>query len=404
MREKFPCYIVVPQCPAEQKWVDWDWRQSFTQQPEKPAAPMVLALGLLDTLLKEFPDVDTDRLYITGISMGGYGTWDAVTRFPDRFAAAVPICGGGDPAKAAVIAKLPVWAIHGDADPAVQVDQTRRMIAAIKAAGGAPLYSEYPGVGHESWTPGYQEPELLPWMFAQRRGQAAVAFEKIAPALAQPPSSLFPGEGPVQPGIWFRALWQNRRGEWARTKTQDEGAVVFLGDSITQGWGTLAQDFAGVKVANRGISGDTTRGVRLRLKGDVLDVHPRAVTLLIGTNDIGLGATPELVAENVNAIIAELHAADPKLPIIACRVMPSDASKQRPADKIQRLNALVDEAVANDPLVTRVDTFGLFADEQGNAKKDEFPDLLHPNAAGYAKWAEALRPIFGKLQLSERTP
>jgi lysophospholipase L1-like esterase len=343
--------------------------------------------------------VDTDRLYVTGISMGGYGTWDLITRFPDRFAAAVPICGGGDPAKAAAIAKVPVWAIHGEADPLVKVEQTRRMIAAIKAAGGQPLYSEYPTVGHDSWTPGYQEPELLPWMFAQRRGQPAVAFEKVAPAFAQPPSSIFPGEGPVQPGIWFRSLWKNRRSEWGKAKDADRGAVVFLGDSITQGWGTLAQDFPGLKVANRGISGDTTRGIRFRLKEDVIDLQPRAVNLLIGTNDIGLGATPELVAENVKAIIAELRAADPKLPIIACRVMPSDASKQRPADKIQRLNALVDEAVANDPLITRVDTFGIFASEQGNAKKEEFPDLLHPNAAGYAKWAEALQPVFQKLQL-----
>ena len=396
-RDRFPCYVAAPQCPADAKWVDWDWSKPFTVQPREPSAPMKLVLGLLDALPKEFADIDLDRVYITGLSMGGFGTWDLVTRFPERFAAAVPVCGGADPAKAPDIARLPVWVFHGSADPVVTVEQSRRMIAALQAAGGQPLYSEYPNVQHDSWTAAYQEPQLLPWMFAQTRGQKPVPFETVAGHYAQPPSNLFPGQGPVQPGIWFRGLWEQRRSEWRKSAAADEGAVVFLGDSITQQWGTLAQDFPGYKVANRGISGDTTRGVRFRLKEDVIDLHPRAVVLLIGTNDLELGAAPELVAANVKAILAELRASNPRLPVLVCRVMPSSEKKNRPAAKIQSLNTLVEEAASADPLFARVDTYALFADPNGDAKPEEFPDLLHPNAAGYAKWKAALVPVFTKL-------
>ncbi|MHA3775570.1 GDSL-type esterase/lipase family protein [Verrucomicrobiota bacterium sgz303538] len=400
VQEKFPCYVLAPQCPTDQKWVDWDWKQPFTKQPAEPSAPMKLVLAVLDTLLQEHQDIDTDRIYVTGLSMGGYGTWDLATRFPDRFAAIAPICGGGDPEKAAAIAKVPTWTFHGNADPVVTVEQTRRMVAAMEKAGARPLYTEYANVAHDSWSNAYSEPMLLPWMFAQHRGQPAVEWGKIAGQFDQPPTNLFPGDGPVQPGIWFRALWKQRRSDWAKSKDADQGAVVFLGDSITQGWNTLAKDFPDLKVANRGISGDTTRGVLFRLKEDVLDVKPRAVVLLIGTNDLGLGASPDVAAQNIRTILTNLRNSDRKLPVIVCKVMPSDPSKTRPADKIQRLNALVDQLVDADPLFVRVDTYNIFANEQGNAKKEEFPDLLHPNATGYAKWAEALRPVFEKLGIA----
>ena len=400
VQEKFPCYVLAPQCPEEQRWVEWDWTLPYVKQPAEPSAPLKLVIAVMETLLKERPDIDQDRIYVTGLSMGGYGTWDLATRLPERFAAIAPVCGGGDPDKAGAIAKLPVWTFHGDADPVVKVELTRRMVSAVQKAGGQPLYSEYPAVTHDSWSNAYSEPQLLPWMFAQKRGQAPVAWDKIAGPFDQPPSNLFPSDGPVQPGIWFRSLWKQLRSDWAKSQESDRGTVVFLGDSITQGWKTLANDFPGLKTANRGISGDTSRGVLFRLKEDVIDAQPRAVVLLLGTNDLGLGASPDQAAQNIRLILTNLRNSNPKLPVIVCKVMPSDASKNRPADKIQRLNALVDQLVDADPGFIRVDTYALFANEQGNAKKEEFPDLLHPNAAGYAKWAEALRPVFAKLGLN----
>ncbi len=206
------------------------------------------------------------------------------------------------------------------------------------------------------------------------------------------------GEGPIHRYGWFTKLWLKRRTAWAKELQQDQGAIVLLGDSITEDWRDIPKGaFPGVKTANRGISGDTTRGVLYRLKEDVLDVNPSCVVLLIGTNDLEVNATPEVIAGNLALIIAELKKHNPKMPIILCNVFPSSASKKRAAEPIQKINQLYFAAVKGDPQVTVLDTWRLFANEQGDAKKDEFPDLLHPNKKGYAKWAAALRPLFATL-------
>ena len=211
-----------------------------------------------------------------------------------------------------------------------------------------------------------------------------------------------PGAGPIRRYEWFQSLWRERRSAWARQIEQDRGAVVFLGDSITQGWGAdLGTAFPGLKVANRGISGDTTRGVLLRLEEDVLALDPAAVVLLIGTNDLEEGATPDVVAGNLKLIVAALERHDPRMPIVLCQVFPSSAAKTRPADQIKAVNALYLAAVKGDPQVTYVETWPLFADRDGDAIPAEFPDLLHPNAAGYARWAAALRPVLATLGLTE---
>lgn len=395
VREKYPCFVLAPQCPTDATWSavkGWTGPDAFTPEP---LAPMKLALGAVDAVAKEF-SVDPDRLYITGLSMGGYGSWDAIARHPEKWAAAMPVCGGGPVEKITGAKNVAVWAFHGINDTAVPVVRSRELIAALKAAGGTPLYSEYPYVAHDSWTLAYGEPELLPWLFAQRRGQPVVPFVKVASEFAQPPSSEFPGEGTVQSGLWFRDLWKKRRTEWKNATAADQGAVVFFGDSITQGWSTLAKDFPSLKVANRGIGGDTTRGLRYRLKDDVLAVHPRAVSILIGTNDLDQGTEPGIVAENLKAIVAELHVADPAMPIIINKVMPRGAKPGRFPEKIKALNALYESAFANDPKITFCDTWSIFDDGTGQSKKDEFPDMLHPNAVGYATWTTALAPILEK--------
>jgi lysophospholipase L1-like esterase/dienelactone hydrolase len=397
VREKFPCFVFAPQCPKEETWSavkGWTEGASWTEEP-KPV--MKLALGAVEALRKEF-SIDPDRLYVTGLSMGGYGTWDLLSRMPDRIAAAAPICGGGDPAHITGAKGVAIWAFHGIEDPTVPLVRSQEMIAALKAAGGSPLYSEYPYIKHDSWTTAYGEPELLPWMFAQRRG-AVVPWEKVASHFAQPPSELCPGAGPMQSGIWFRPLWQGRREQWSKDVSKDQGAVVFFGDSITQGWGSLEKDFPNTKVANRGISGDTTRGLRCRVQEDVIAVKPKAVSILIGTNDLDQGGEPEVVVENLKAIVGELQKASPKLPIVINKVMPRGAKPGKYPDKIKALNALYEQAFAGNPGITFCDTWSLFDAGDGQCKKEEFPDMLHPNAAGYSKWTEALRPIFAKLGL-----
>jgi lysophospholipase L1-like esterase len=244
-------------------------------------------------------------------------------------------------------------------------------------------------------------------MFAQRLGRPDqfVLKTKVPelPAVARfPEDSAFPGKGPLRKADWFRNTWRTRRLAFWNGRERDYGAVVFLGDSITQGWGSLAKDFPNLKVANRGISGDLTRGVLYRLKEDVLDLKPAAVVLLIGTNDLEDQADPAVVAENVKAILAALKAHDAKMPVVVCKVMPSHANMRRPAEKIKQLNEGVDELVKGDGQWVRCDTWSVFADEQGNANKEEFPDLLHPNPAGYAKFAAAVRPILEKLNIGKQ--
>jgi predicted peptidase len=165
-RKLFPCYLVAPQCANGYRWVEVDWKLPSHIQPEKPSVYMSRTMMLLDSLTKVL-NIDTSRIYITGLSMGGFGTWDAISRWPDKFAAAVPVCGGGDTAKAELIKNIPIWAFHGGADKVVMTSRSRDMIAAIKKAGGDPKYTEYPNTGHNAWTSTYGNIEMLQWLFSQ---------------------------------------------------------------------------------------------------------------------------------------------------------------------------------------------------------------------------------------------
>jgi predicted peptidase len=167
-RKDNPCFLIAPQCPEGKKWVDVDWSAESETQPKELSESMRLTLGLIDRMQKDF-SIDAKRIYVTGLSMGGFGAWDIIARKPDLFAAAVPICGGGDETTASTIAKIPIWAFHGAKDPAVNVSRTRRMIAALKKAGGEPKYTEYPDEGHASWVPAYKEAAMMKWLFAQKK-------------------------------------------------------------------------------------------------------------------------------------------------------------------------------------------------------------------------------------------
>ncbi|MGI9178508.1 MAG: prolyl oligopeptidase family serine peptidase [Pirellulales bacterium] len=168
-RKRHPCFLIAPQCRKDSAWAKIDWK---LKQPlplaEHPTVDLAAAVAALDAVLAE-ESADPARVYLTGLSMGGYGTWDLACRSPDRFAAALPICGGGDQAAAPRLAATSLWCFHGDEDPLVPVALSRSMIEAIVAAGGAPIYSELPGVGHDSWTPAYRNPAVLDWLFSQRR-------------------------------------------------------------------------------------------------------------------------------------------------------------------------------------------------------------------------------------------
>jgi predicted peptidase len=125
-------------------------------------------IGLLDHVVSTHR-VDPRRIYLTGLSMGGYGTWFLAAHAPDRFAAAVPICGGGDPNNAAKLKNLPIWVFHGAKDPAIPISNSEKMVEAIKAEGGNVKFTVYPDAGHDSWTETYDNPKLYEWLLKQKR-------------------------------------------------------------------------------------------------------------------------------------------------------------------------------------------------------------------------------------------
>ncbi len=164
-RKRHPAIIVAPQCPKESTWASFRPRSGDGGSPE---APLERVFELLESLQQEF-SVDATRIYGMGLSMGGYGTWDILRRKPELLAAAVPICGGGVPESAASYSATPIWVVHGSADNAVPVELSRKMVDALRAAGSGVIYSEYDGVGHDSWTQTFDNQLIWDWLFAQRK-------------------------------------------------------------------------------------------------------------------------------------------------------------------------------------------------------------------------------------------
>ena len=163
-----PMIIIAPQCPKNKKWVEVDWSKLSHTMPKESSYAMRLSLELIEKLCKEFP-INRNRLYITGLSMGGYGVWDIIQRHPRMFAAAMPVCGGGDTAGASLFKDLPIWVFHGDNDGAVPVTRSRNIVEALKKCGSKVKYTEYPGVGHNCWTQTYANKNVLKWFFSQKR-------------------------------------------------------------------------------------------------------------------------------------------------------------------------------------------------------------------------------------------
>lgn len=176
VQKHWSSFVVVPQVMAPNRFVNVKANVgSYTMAPQ-PSDSLRMTKEILDTMLREYPAVDPGRLYITGLSMGGYGAWEAIERWPNFFAAAAPISAAGDPTKAALLKTLPIWAFAGSDDPIVPVSGSRDMIAAIKAAGGQPRYTEYAGEGHGVWVNVYSilgrpspTPDFYTWLFGQRR-------------------------------------------------------------------------------------------------------------------------------------------------------------------------------------------------------------------------------------------
>lgn len=162
--------IVVPHCPENNKWVDSEWSKGTYSIDSVPESNELKAVVELVRELQNTYHVDANRIYAAGFSMGGYGVWDLLTRHPDLFAAGIPLCGGADTTKAALLAKIPVWAAHGALDSTVPVDASRDIVKAIESTGGDKIqYTELADVEHDIWTYAYSNVEMFSWLFQQTK-------------------------------------------------------------------------------------------------------------------------------------------------------------------------------------------------------------------------------------------
>lgn len=268
-RERFPCFLLAPQCREDRRWANLHWDGTLESSEASLSDQMKAALLAFEQTVGEFP-VDRSRLYLTGLSMGGYGSWELGMNRPDWFAGIVPICGAGHLATAHRLASTPLWIYHGAEDFAVPVRHSREMVAALQRSGGLPRYTEIAGQGHDSWVPAYEPDGVLNWLFRQRLPSMT---EKTLGGI----TALTAGHSPLQKGE----------------------RIVFLGDSLTaagvrpDGYISLmeqavdaARPDLGVHLIGAGISGNKVPDIRFRLDRDVLSYQPTCVFIFIGVNDV----------------------------------------------------------------------------------------------------------------------
>lgn len=177
-RKNYPCIVVVPQCPKGKRWVEVDWKLATHTQPKEMSEPMTLLRKLLDKNIYKNYKIDKKRIYITGLSMGGFGTWDMMARYPKEFTAGVPVCGGADENTAKSLKEMPIWTFHGALDKVVSPDRTRNMVKAMEIAqkdlgkedqNKKITYTEFSHIEHDSWKQAYANKDMWKWLFEQKK-------------------------------------------------------------------------------------------------------------------------------------------------------------------------------------------------------------------------------------------
>ncbi len=181
-----PCFILAPQCPAGERWAEVPWGDArSTPMPREPSEAMKDAIAALEQSLRD-ENVDKERVYLIGLSMGGFGAIELAQRMPERFAAMAAICGGGDERAASRLVHLPCYFVHGEKDPVVPVQRSRSMVRALRKLGASPRYLEIPGAGHGVWMRAFRSSDLLRWLFRKRRGQLRRGQTRVSAAQVKP--------------------------------------------------------------------------------------------------------------------------------------------------------------------------------------------------------------------------
>jgi lysophospholipase L1-like esterase len=207
----------------------------------------------------------------------------------------------------------------------------------------------------------------------------------------------WPGKGAIRVFGWMN---DNRKSFWL-DRDRQQGRVVFAGDSLVGGWSTMAKDLPNIPVANRGIGSDVSRGLLFRFTEDVLDLHPKAIVLLTGTNDLSAQQDIQQTRSNIIEMIGLAERAAPGVPIVLCTLPPRD-HPQAPVDpkRLIELNKLIASLDRTNPHVAVLDLYSLLVDPDGSPHPDYFaPDKLHLSAAGYRRFRDALLPLLKQLNV-----
>ena len=281
------------QVPAGKLWVDVSWSSTSHTMPVEPSETMGLLLEFMDTLLAD-ESVDTNRVYATGISMGGYGTWDLISRRPEVFAAAIPICGGADLAQAPKLASMPIWTFHGSKDTSVPVCRSRNMMSALWAVGSDAHYWEHPDAPHNVWTRTYQNSEVLTWFFAQTKSASSGGGSSGGGDT--------PAVGPTETDFGDVRL----ESETFTLAAQTSGAVKKNAATFTiaPGAGKGGLDRIVATGSSTTANAHLDIGEFVREGNSVLDIHAQSASLL-GQSAVGTAGTVNVTSTNGVVAVGE---------------------------------------------------------------------------------------------------
>ena len=369
--ERFPCFVLAPQCPKDQRWANVRTLESGRriQEPE-PTGALEGVIASLAEVVRTQP-IDMQRIALTGLSMGGSGAWDLATRHPGWFSAAAPVCGGGDPETADRLAGLPVMVWHGAEDTVVPTRRSREMVEALRKLKHPVEYTELPGVRHDAWNHAYASEGCLEKLLRARRDPESIQMETAV--------------------LLARALAPDER-------------VAFLGDSITQAGNrpggyvdriraVLKEERPDVGVIPAGISGHKVPDLLKRFEADVIQKGATLVFIYIGINDVwhsqsGNGTSPEDFESGLHQLIDTLMASGVDVVLATPSVIGEKARGTNNLDGMLDAYAAISRRVAADKGVTRCDLHAAFSSHlqifnpTDLAKSVLTSDGVHLNGAG----------------------
>ena len=370
-REHFPCFVLAPQCPEDDVW-STGGRGMAQGGPLRPASTraMQAAIAALEEVVREHP-IDTDRIYLTGLSMGGAGVWDLATRHPEWFAAAAPVCGGGDAAQGARLAGLPLSVWQGADDTLIESGRSLEMAEAVRAAGGALEYHELEGVGHDSWEKAYELGGAIDWMFERRRDtkdDLSAAQRALVTAVDEAERIAFLGDSITQAG-------------------NDPGGYV---DSLRVALGAGRPE---AKVIPAGISGHKVPDLLRRYRADVIEPGATMVFLYIGINDVwhsesGRGTSEADFEAGLRTLVRDFRGTGAEVVLATPSVIGERPAGENRLDEMLARYAAISRRVAREEGAVLCDLARAFRDHLrvfngANAERGVLTtDGVHLNEAG----------------------